>query len=75
MALDYNGVGNHEFDEGVDELLRMQYGGCHPVDGCQDGDALRGRGVRVPRGERDLQGRHGETIFPPYQIHQASRAA
>src|ERR687897_3115186 len=34
MSLDYNGVGNHEFDEGVDELLRMQYGGCHPVDGC-----------------------------------------
>ncbi len=26
MGLDYNGVGNHEFDEGVDELLRMQYG-------------------------------------------------
>ena len=23
MGLDYNGVGNHEFDEGVDELLRM----------------------------------------------------
>ena len=38
MELDYNGVGNHEFDEGVDELLRMQNGGCHPVDGCQDGD-------------------------------------
>src|SRR5918999_1240296 len=36
MELDYNGVGNHEFDEGVDELLRMQHGGCHPVDGCQD---------------------------------------
>ena len=34
MELDYNGVGNHEFDEGVDELLRMQNGGCHPVDGC-----------------------------------------
>ena len=28
-------VGNHEFDEGADELLRMQSGGCHPVDGCQ----------------------------------------
>ena len=34
MGLDYNGVGNHEFDEGVDELMRMQEGGCHPVDGC-----------------------------------------
>lgn len=34
MELDVSGVGNHEFDEGVDELLRMQEGGCHPVDGC-----------------------------------------
>ena len=29
-------VGNHEFDEGWAELYRMQSGGCHPVDGCQD---------------------------------------
>lgn len=28
-------VGNHEFDEGYDELLRIQRGGCHPTDGCQ----------------------------------------
>ncbi len=34
MGLDVSGVGNHEFDEGVEELLRMQNGGCHPVDGC-----------------------------------------
>ena len=34
MGLDYSGVGNHEFDEGTDELIRMQAGGCHPVDGC-----------------------------------------
>ncbi|QXJ23933.1 bifunctional metallophosphatase/5'-nucleotidase [Actinomadura graeca] len=27
-------VGNHEFDEGYRELLRIQDGGCHPVDGC-----------------------------------------
>ena len=34
MQLDVSSVGNHEFDEGVTELLRMQHGGCHPVDGC-----------------------------------------
>lgn len=34
MGLDISSVGNHEFDEGVDELLRMQKGGCHPEDGC-----------------------------------------
>ncbi len=34
MHLDVSSVGNHEFDEGTDELLRMQDGGCHPKDGC-----------------------------------------
>ncbi|KGN41515.1 bifunctional metallophosphatase/5'-nucleotidase [Knoellia aerolata] len=34
MGLDVSSVGNHEFDEGTDELLRMQAGGCHPTDGC-----------------------------------------
>lgn len=34
MGLDVSSVGNHEFDEGTDELLRMQNGGCHPTDGC-----------------------------------------
>lgn len=38
MKLDVSGVGNHEFDEGVTELLRMQDGGCHPVDGCYFAD-------------------------------------
>jgi 5'-nucleotidase len=36
MGLDVSSVGNHEFDEGVDELLRMQRGGCHPDDGCYE---------------------------------------
>ena len=39
-GLDINAVGNHEFDEGTKELRRMQSGGCHPVDGCQDGDTF-----------------------------------
>lgn len=34
LGLDVSSVGNHEFDQGVKELRRMQYGGCHPVDGC-----------------------------------------
>ncbi|WP_036829684.1 bifunctional metallophosphatase/5'-nucleotidase [Phycicoccus jejuensis] len=34
MKLDVSSVGNHEFDEGTTELLRMQKGGCHPTDGC-----------------------------------------
>ena len=42
LGLDLSSVGNHEFDEGVTELRRLQFGGCHPVDGCQDGDGFAG---------------------------------
>ncbi|WP_344957305.1 bifunctional metallophosphatase/5'-nucleotidase [Actinomadura miaoliensis] len=35
-------VGNHEFDEGYKELLRIQNGGCHPVDGCSPAGAWKG---------------------------------
>jgi 5'-nucleotidase len=42
MGVDFSSVGNHEFDEGVTELYRMQFGGCHPTDGCQDGDGFAG---------------------------------
>jgi len=42
LGLDVSSVGNHEFDEGVTELLRMQYGGCSPTDGCFDGDGYSG---------------------------------
>ncbi|MHC0429552.1 bifunctional metallophosphatase/5'-nucleotidase [Streptomyces sp. O3] len=34
LGLDVAGVGNHEFDEGLTELKRLQKGGCHPEDGC-----------------------------------------
>ena len=46
MGLDINAVGNHEFDEGPAELLRMQNGGPHPVDGDPDD---------VPFGGADFQ--------------------
>ena len=69
MGLDYNGVGNHEFDEGVDELLRMQYGGCHPEDGCQDGDPFGGATFDFLAANVTYK-MTGDTIFPPYAIHK-----
>ncbi len=42
LKLAVTSVGNHEFDEGAAELLRMQRGGCHPKDGCQDGSPFAG---------------------------------
>ncbi|HEX5372102.1 MAG TPA: bifunctional metallophosphatase/5'-nucleotidase [Aquabacterium sp.] len=32
IGIDFNAVGNHEFDEGAAEILRMQHGGNHPTD-------------------------------------------
>lgn len=32
IGIDFNAVGNHEFDEGKTELLRMKQGGNHPTD-------------------------------------------
>src|SRR6476469_8098466 len=42
MGLAISSVGNHEFDEGTAELLRMQNGGCHPADGCQGPHCFEG---------------------------------
>ncbi|MEU6995874.1 bifunctional metallophosphatase/5'-nucleotidase [Streptomyces sp. NPDC046465] len=37
LGLGVSSVGNHEFDEGPQELRRMDRGGCHPDDGCAPG--------------------------------------
>jgi 5'-nucleotidase len=69
MGLDFNAVGNHEFDEGVHELLRMQQGGCHPVDGCRDGDGFGG--ARFGFLAANVRWRDsGLTVFPPYGIRR-----
>jgi 5'-nucleotidase len=67
FGLDFNAVGNHEFDEGVTELLRMQNGGCHPVDGCQDGTDFLGADFQFLAANVKYKN-SGKTIFPPYKI-------
>ncbi|HEY1016063.1 MAG TPA: 5'-nucleotidase C-terminal domain-containing protein [Herpetosiphonaceae bacterium] len=37
MGFNVGTLGNHEFDEGPEELNRLLKGGCHPVAGCWDG--------------------------------------
>jgi len=69
MGLAISSVGNHEFDEGVTELLRMQNGGCHPVDGCADGDPFNGAGFQYLSANvvyRD----NNQPVFPAYAIKQ-----
>lgn len=67
MGLDFNAVGNHEFDEGVYELIRMQEGGCHPVDGCLDGDGFEGANFRFLAANVTWK-KNGKPIFPAYKI-------
>jgi 5'-nucleotidase len=67
IGLNVSGVGNHEFDEGVQELLRMQNGGCHPVDGCQDGDPFAGAVFRYLAANVFYTGT-SRTVFPPTKI-------
>jgi 5'-nucleotidase len=69
IGLDFNAVGNHEFDEGLTELLRMQRGGCHPVDGCLDGDDYEGAKFQF-LAANVVRERTGKTIFPAYRIRR-----
>ncbi len=70
MGLDLSGVGNHEFDEGVAELRRMQRGGCHAVDGCYfpeqpyEGADFKWLAANVKNDET------GETALRPYAIRR-----
>src|SRR5438309_9851781 len=67
MGLELSAVGNHEFDEGKDELLRMQNGGCHPVDKCQGPHPFAGARFHYLAASTVLKD-SGKTLFPPYEI-------
>ena len=70
MGLDISSVGNHEFDEGVTELLRMQDGGCHPVDGCYfPGDPYAGADFQW-LAANTVNEATGETPLPPFWIEK-----
>ncbi len=74
LGLEFNAVGNHEFDEGREELLRMQNGGCHPVDA----NSCQGNSVGTPypfEGAKfDFLAANvtetvsGKTLFPAYRV-------
>jgi 5'-nucleotidase len=68
MHLDVSSVGNHEFDEGVTELLRMQDGGCHPVDGCYFPDSPYAGANFQWLAANVVNEATGETPLPPYWI-------
>lgn len=65
FGIDFNAVGNHEFDKGTEELLRMQHGGCAQytqrtpcaLDGHFDGANFGFLAANVFR-------KNGDTLFP-----------
>ncbi len=67
MDLAISAVGNHEFDEGKDELLRMQNGGCHKEDGCKGPHSFEGAKFHYLAASTFLKD-SGKTLFPPYEI-------
>jgi 5'-nucleotidase len=69
IGLDLASVGNHEFDEGADELKRMQRGGCHPVDGCKDGDGFAGADFKY-LAANVIDKASAKPFFPPYAIRR-----
>jgi 5'-nucleotidase len=66
MGLDFNGVGNHEFDRGVPHLRRLQDGGC-PAGGCRSGMAFGGARFRF-LAANVIEAASGKPLFPPYGI-------
>ena len=69
MGLNISAVGNHEFDEGKDELLRMQNGGCHPVDNCQGPHPFTGAKFRYLAAST-FEKSSGKTLLSPYDIRE-----
>jgi len=69
MGLEFTAVGNHEFDEGKDELLRMQNGGCHPTAGCKGPRPFAGAKFRYLAAST-IDRRTGQTLLPAYAIKE-----
>ena len=69
-GLDLASVGNHEFDEGSDELLRMQNGGCHPQDGCADPARPYDGAAFQYLSANAFVTATGEPLLPPYAVRE-----
>jgi 5'-nucleotidase len=78
IGVDLNGVGNHEFDHGPSELLRLQYGGCNAADrsdaggSCVADPSFPGASFGYLAANVDVAS--NRTIFPPYAIKEVGGA-
>ena len=67
MGLEASAVGNHEFDKGSVELLRLQRGGCHPTDGCKGPQPFGGARFQY-LGAGIVDTRTGNALLPSTHI-------
>ncbi|MFZ9396546.1 MAG: bifunctional metallophosphatase/5'-nucleotidase, partial [Erythrobacter sp.] len=69
LGLDFNAVGNHEFDRGWRELRRIQEGGCEKFtvrEPCAVENPYRGADFRFLAANVIMP--NGDTLFPAYAI-------
>jgi len=75
MGLDFNAVGNHEFDKGQDELLRMQRGGCRKYTPRQPCQVERFAGARFRFLAASTRRADGRALFPSSAVRTFGQGA
>jgi len=71
IKIDFNAVGNHEFDRGTDELRRLQNGGCQQyttTKPCQINKDFAGAKFNFLAANVSLKADPKRTLFPAYKI-------
>jgi 5'-nucleotidase len=64
IGLDFNAVGNHEFDSGTDELLRKQSGGCAQFTAQKPCQIEKFGGAKFRYLAASTRHSNGTTLFP-----------
>jgi len=67
IGFNFSAVGNHELDNGLNELMRIQNGGCHPTDGCLNNSSFEGAHFQYLAANIVNESTNA-TIFPAYKI-------
>lgn len=75
MGIDYNAVGNHEFDNSRHELLRLQQGGCVKHTARQPCQIEPFSGARFRFLAANVRTETGQTMFPAYGIKSFGKGA
>lgn len=73
IGLDFNAVGNHEFDRGVDELQRLVGGGCQQLSQRKPCQLEKWAGAKFPFLAANSIKPGGETLFPGTALRSFGR--